>query len=116
MEMKERTTNNIVVIDLQGHLTTVDEGAQHLRERIAGLFSGGTQKVLVNLGRVKHIDSSGLGELVRCSLIARRANGSLKIFGLTPRVVELLTITKLVQEFDTFETEAQALESFLATA
>ena len=116
MEITQRTTQDIVVIDLHGRLTTVDDGAQRLREKLGSLFFDGQSKVLINLARVPHIDSSGLGELVRCSLIARKANATVKLFGLTPRVVELLTITRLVSEFDTYETEQQAVESWLATA
>src|SRR5690349_6960747 len=100
MEITERTTQDIVVIDLHGRLTTVDDGAQRLREKLGSLFFDGQDKVLINLSKVPHIDSSGLGELVRCSLIAKRTNATIKLFGLTPRVVELLTITKFVTEFD----------------
>jgi len=116
MEITERKTHDIVVIDLQGRLTTVDDGAQRLREKLGSLFFDGQSKVLVNLGHVPHIDSSGLGELVRCSLIARKANATLKLFGVTPRVVELLTITRLVTEFDTYETEQEAVASCLSMA
>jgi anti-sigma B factor antagonist len=116
MEITERTNHDIAIIDLQGRLTTVDDGAQRLRERVGSLFFDGQSKILINLERVPHIDSSGLGELVRCSLIARKANGTLKLFGLTRRVVELMTITKLVTEFETYETEKEAVESCLATA
>ena len=116
MHMTERTTHDIVIIDLKGRLTTVDEGAQRLRERVTSLFIEGRSKIMINLAAVPHIDSSGLGELVRCSLIARRSNGSVRLFGLTSRVIELLTITKLITEFDTYETEQQAIDSFLAAA
>ena len=113
MEINQRTTQDVVVIDLQGRLTTVDDGAQRLREKLGSLFFDGQSKVLINLARVPHIDSSGLGELVRCSLIAKRANATLKLCGLTPRVIELMTITKLVTEFDTYETEQEAINSCL---
>src|SRR5262245_51230034 len=116
MQITERDHQGIIVLDLQGRLTTGDAGAERVRDKITSLFFQGHSKVLVNLGGVPHIDSGGLGELVRCSLIARRANGSIKLFGLTHRVVELLTITKLITEFDTFETEREALASFMVAA
>jgi len=116
MQISERRTQDIVVFDLQGRLTTIDEGAVHLREKIVNRFADGDSKVLINLSEVPHIDSTGLGELVRCSLVARKAKGTVKLFGLTRRVVELLTITKLIFEFDTFETEQEAVDSFLVTA
>ena len=116
MQMNERTTHGVLVLDLQGLLTTVDDGAQRMRERVTSAFEQGQSKVLVNLGGVPHMDSGALGELVRCSLAARRTRSSIRLFGLTRRVVELLTITKLLPEFDTYTTEQEALDSFLVTA
>ena len=116
MQMNERTTHGVLVLDLKGRLTTVDDGAQQMRERVTRAFEQGQSKVLVNLAGVPHMDSGALGELVRCSLAARRTKSSIRLFGVTGRVVELLTITKLITEFDTFATEQEALDSFLVTA
>ena len=116
MQMNEHTTNGVLVLELKGRLTTVDDGAQGMRERVTRGFEDGQSKVLVNLSNVPHMDSGALGELVRCSLAARRTNSSIRLFGLNGRVVELLTITKLITEFETYATEQEALDSFLVTA
>lgn len=116
MVITERRIHDIVVLDLEGRLSIVDSGAQRLREKITTLYFDGNWKVLVNLSRVPHIDSTSLGELVSILVAAKRMKASLKLFGLTQRVVELLTITKLVTEFDTYETESEALDSCLMTA
>ena len=105
MQITERRTQDVVVLDLQGRLT-VDDGAELLRDKFNSLIFTGHSKVLLNLAGVPHIDSGALGELVSLLVTAaRQAKASLKLFGLTGRVVELFTITKLITEFDTYDTE-----------
>jgi anti-sigma B factor antagonist len=116
MQITERIAQDAIVLDLNGRLTTVDEGAQRMRERVTNVLGQGQSKVLLNFGGVPYMDSGALGELVRCSLAARKTNGSIKLFGLTGRLINLLTITKLITEFDTYDTEEDALKSFLVTA
>jgi len=115
MQITERRTQDVVVLDLKGRLT-VDDGAQLLRDKFNSLIATDRAKVVLNLAGVPHVDSGSLGELVSLLVAARQAKGSLKLFGVTRRVVELLTITKLITEFDTFDTEREALESFMVTA
>jgi anti-sigma B factor antagonist len=114
MYIHERRNQDVVVLDLKGRLT-IDDGADLLCDKFNSLILKGEPKVLINLGNVPHIDSGALGKLVSCLVHARQAHGSLKIFGLSGRVVELLTITKLITEFDTYDTEQEAIESFKVT-
>ena len=114
MHITERKIQDVVVLDLQGRLT-IDDGADPLHDKFNSLIHTGHSKVLLNMGGVPHLDSGALGTLVSCSLIARKANSVLKLFGLSRRVVELLAITKLTNQFDTFDTEEDALSSFMAT-
>ena len=111
MNINLRTFGDITVLDLQGKLT-IDEGAAQLRDRVASLVSQGQKKLLLNLAGVPYVDSGGLGELVRCSLIANREKGAVKLVNLTQRIADLLTITKLLTVFDTFDNEDQARASF----
>jgi anti-sigma B factor antagonist len=111
MHITQRTNQDITVLDLDGRLTA-DKGAELLREKITAIFAQAQSKVVLNLAGVPHIDSGGLGELVRCYLAAQRANGAVKLIGLNGRVVNLLTITKLITVFDTYDTEQEALASF----
>lgn len=115
MHITERRTQDVVVLDLKGRMT-VDDGADQLQDKFKSLIFTGHSKVLLNMGAVPHIDSGALGKLVSCSLTARQAKSSVKLFGLSGRVVELLTITKLITEFDTYDTEQEALSSFMVTA
>jgi anti-sigma B factor antagonist len=111
MHINERTVGDVTVLDLQGRLT-IDEGATELRDRLADIVARGQTKILLNLAGVPYMDSGGLGELVRCSLVAKRHNGSVRLVNLTSKIADLLAITKLLTVFDTFETEAAGLASF----
>ena len=111
MNINLRTFGDVTVLDLEGKLT-IDEGAAQLRDRVASLVSQGQKKLLLNLAGVPYVDSGGLGELVRCSLIANREKGAVKLVNLTKRIADLLTITKLLTVFDTYDNEDQARASF----
>ena len=111
MQINERTVGDITVLDLQGKLT-IDDGATLLRDKVASVVFQGQNKVILNLAGVGYMDSGGLGELVRCSISARKANGAVKLANLASRITDLLTITKLLTVFDTFDSEEQALASF----
>lgn len=115
MEILERTVGDITILDLVGKLT-IGEGAELLRDKVASIVFQGQTKILLNLAGVPYMDSGGLGELVRCSMAARRGNGAVKLVSLTSRITDLLTITKLLTVFDTFDTEPAALASFGAAA
>ena len=111
MQLTERTVNDVVILDLDGRLT-IDAGAEQLRDAIKSLVSEGKSKVLINLSKVPYVDSGGLGELVHSLVSARKANGDVKLMGLTGKISDLLAITRLVTVFETFETEGDALGSF----
>jgi anti-sigma B factor antagonist len=111
MEIDKRHVNDITILDLKGRLT-VDDGAELLRDTVASIIFQGDRRVVLNLAGVPYMDSGGLGELVRCSLIAKRDHGAVKLVNLTSRITDLLTITRLLVIFDTYDSEAAALESF----
>lgn len=111
MEITERTINDVTILDLEGRLT-IGDGAELLRDKVTSIVFQGQKKVLLNLAKVPYIDSGGLGELVRCSVSAKKAGGAVRLMGLNGKITDLLAITKLVTVFDTFETELDALVSF----
>jgi anti-sigma B factor antagonist len=88
------------------------EGATALRETIRGLVTKGNKKMVLNLGEVSYIDSSGIGELVSGFTSATNQGGVLKLLGLTKRVKDLLQITKLYTVFEVFDSETSAVRSF----
>jgi anti-sigma B factor antagonist len=111
MDISERTFGEVTVLDLQGRLT-IDGGAEELRERLRATVAVGRRKILLNLANVPYVDSGGLGELVRCSLVANREGGAVKLVNLTSRITDLLAITKLTLVFETFDSEQAAIQSF----
>ncbi|HXF05597.1 MAG TPA: STAS domain-containing protein [Blastocatellia bacterium] len=111
MTIKERRVNDVVILDIEGKIL-LGEGDVQLREAIQRLLQSGAKKILLNLADVPYIDSAGLGEIVRCYTTTRREGGELKLLNLTSRIRDLLTITKLITVFESFDTEEAALKSF----
>ena len=111
LDLKERQAGDVTILDLTGEVR-IGEGSVALRDSIRNLADQGKKKVLLNLGGVKYIDSSGIGELIANYTTISRQGGQLKLLKLTDRVQNLLVITKLLTVFDSYDDEAEALKSF----
>jgi anti-sigma B factor antagonist len=111
LDVSERQAGDVTILDLSGSIR-MGEGAVSLRNRIRGLFEQGKKKILLNLRSVKNIDSSGIGELIACYTTLSRDGGQLKLLSLTEKIRDLLVITKLLTVFDSYDDEAEALNSF----
>src|SRR4051794_25673217 len=113
MSLKSSTRNvdGITVLDLSGRIT-LGEGSVVLRDTIREILGKGEKKILLNLGDVTYIDSSGIGELVSAFTAVRKEGGELKLLNLTKKVHDLLQITKLYTVFDIKDDEAAAIKSF----
>jgi anti-sigma B factor antagonist len=113
MQIHQRTVGDVTVIDMHGKMT-LGEGDELLRDKVNSLIQQGHKKLILNLGEVPYIDSAGLGEIVRTYTTVSREGGALKLLNLTKRIVDLLAITKLLTIFETYDTEAEAVNSFAA--
>ena len=113
MQIDERVVGGVTILDLTGKMT-LGEGDEMLREKIASLVNAGQKNLLLNLDGVPYIDSAGLGEMVRSYTTVSRQGGKLKLLNLTKRIEDLLSITKLLTVFETFDSEAEAVQSFSA--
>jgi anti-sigma B factor antagonist len=111
MEIAERKVSDVTILDLSGKMT-LGEGDEMLKQTINTLLAGGHKKLVLNLENVPYIDSAGLGEVVRTHTTVSRQGGSLKLLNLTKRIEDLLSITKLLTVFDTYDSEAEAIKSF----
>jgi anti-sigma B factor antagonist len=111
MKAITRQVDSINVVDLSGRIT-LGEGCSQLRELIRDLLAKGHKKILLNLGEVTYIDSSGIGELVSGFTAVSNQGGQLKLLNLTKKVQDLLQITKLLTVFDVHDDEAKAIASF----
>ena len=109
--ISERTAGDITILDLSGKIT-IGEGSVQLREKVRQLLNEGKKKILLNLGDVSYVDSSGIGELVSSYTTTRNQGGQLKLLNLTKKIQDLLSITKLLTVFETFEAERAALDSY----
>jgi len=111
LSIKHREAGDITILDLAGKIT-IGEGSVQLREAVRGLLDAGKKKILLNLGDVSYVDSSGIGELVSSYSTASKAGGNLKLLNLTKKIQDLLAITKLLTVFEIHESEDAALASF----
>jgi anti-sigma B factor antagonist len=111
VKLNTRQVGDVTVIDISGRIT-LGEGSSTLRDVLRELTAKGDQKILLNLGDVSYIDSSGIGELVSGFTTVANKGGTLKLLNLTKRVKDLLQITKLYTVFDVHEDEAHAVRSF----
>ncbi len=111
MKASTRQVNGVTVVDFSGRIT-LGEGSVVLRDTIRDLLSKGSKKILLNLGDVTYIDSSGIGELVSAFTTVRNGGGELKLLNLTKKVHDLLQITKLYTVFDIKDDEASAVSAF----
>ena len=113
MKINERIVGALTILDLTGKLT-IDDGAQLLKDKTESLVFQKRTHLIVNLASVPYIDSGGLGQLVACYTTASRAGGRLTLLNVTTKNYDLLSITKLVSVFETFDTEREAVESYSA--
>ncbi len=113
MKASTRNVDQITVVDLSGRIT-LGEGSVVLRDTVRNLVGHGNKKILLNLGDVNYIDSSGIGELVSAFTSVRNQGGELKLLNLTKKVHDLLQLTTLYTVFDVKDDEAAAIKSFKA--
>jgi anti-sigma B factor antagonist len=111
MKIVERQVGDVTILDLHGKIL-IGEGDDALREAVTKLVDGGKTKLLLNLADVPYVDSAGLGEIVRCYTTVSKKGGKLKLLNLTKKIQDLLSITKLLTVFETFENEPEAVKSF----
>ena len=115
MQIDQRAVGDVIVLDLKGKIT-LGEGDELLKDKVNSLVNQGHKKIVLNLADVPYIDSAGLGEIVRTYTTVSRQGGSLKLLNLTKRITDLLSITKLLTVFETFDSENDAVRSFTASA
>lgn len=111
LTIASREVDGVTVLDLSGRIT-LGEGSVQLRDAIRDLIGKGSKNILLNLGDVNYIDSSGLGELVSAFTTSKNQGAQLKLLNLTKKVHDLLQLTKLYTVFDIYDDEATAIGSF----
>jgi anti-sigma B factor antagonist len=110
-----RQVGDVAIVDLSGRITLGD-GAGIVRETVKDMLKGGQKNLLLNLGDVSYIDSSGLGELVSAYATGASQGAQIKLLNVQKRVHDLIQLTKLYSVFEAFTSETAALQSFGAKA
>ncbi len=111
MRATYRDAGAVTVVDIGGRIT-LGEGSALLRSTIKDLLAEGRNKIVLNLGDVNYIDSSGIGELVTGFTTVKKAGGDLKLLHLTKKVHDILQLTKLFTVFEVFSDENVVIRSF----
>ncbi len=111
MKATVRKLGRVAVVDIAGKIT-IGEGDVLLRQKVQELLDAGESRILLNLEKVKYMDSAGIGELVACYKRAKEKEGTVKLLNPSGKVYDLLQLTKLEEVFDTFRDEGEALGSF----
>ena len=111
MKIEKRKKGDVLIIDLKGKVL-IGEGIDEIRNAINSTIKEKETKVLLNFAEVPYLDSTGLGEVVRSYTSIKKEGGTVKIVNLTNKVKDLLSVTKLLTVFETFEDEEKAIASF----
>src|SRR5437763_1529835 len=111
MQFKHRAEGDVHVLELSGKIT-IGEGDVELRRTVHGMIDVGHHKILLSLEKVGFMDSAGIGELVACHKRAVEKGGVIKILKANEKMLDLFAITKLIEIFDLFTDEKEALKSF----
>ena len=114
MKMEQRTVDDVVVLSIVGDIAMNGAGASLLADRVRSLLQDGHDRLVLDLGHVRYVDSAGLGELVHAFSAVRNRGGAIKLLNITRRLTDLLVVTRLLTVFDCFDGEAEALASFAA--
>jgi anti-sigma B factor antagonist len=111
MKLSTRKSGNVVIIDVEGKIV-LGEGDVEIKKAVDDLTRRGSNRFILNLAKVPYLDSAGLGEIIRCYTALRRSGGNFKLLSPNRRIIDLLTITKLLDVFDSFDSESAAVASF----
>jgi len=111
MNIVERQVEDVTILDLHGKML-IGDGDDALRDALTKVVDGGHKKIVLNLGDVPYVDSAGLGEIVRSYTTVINKGGKLKLLNLTKKLEDLLSITKLLTVFETYDNEGEAVKSF----
>jgi len=111
MKITERKIGDVRILDVEGKIT-IGVGDVAVRDAVQTALAAGSRNLLVNLAGVTTIDSAGVGELVAAFTTVTNRGGRLKLLNLPPKVNDILQITQLIEVFDIFDNENEAMASF----
>ena len=104
-----KETGEIAEVLLRGRVDTRTH--ELLKGRIATMVYEGARHILLNMRRVKFIDSTGLGALLGARRQLVEAGGSLRLVNLSPAVAKALEMLHLARVFDVHESRQDAVDA-----
>ena len=104
----ERHVGSVTILGLEGSIT-IGAGTEALRRETRRLIRAGRRDLLLDLARVRFVDSAGLGAMIAALLAARRAGGQVALLAPRPNVLEVIEVTRLARVFDIYADEQTAL-------
>ncbi len=111
MRIEERIVENVAVVAVHGDILLNGPGPD-LADTIRALLDLDRRDILLDVSNVRYVDSGGIGALVESFTAARHRGGHIKLVGVTKRLNDLLVITRLLNVFECFDNEQEAIESF----
>jgi anti-sigma B factor antagonist len=111
MRIEQRESGGVVILDLYGRFV-VEDGVPAFVEKMNALSRQGRKRVVLNFEGVTYLDSAGVGAVAWKFVTARKQNGDVKLLNLRPRSFKVLDTTKLLTVIATFDSEADAVQSF----
>jgi anti-sigma B factor antagonist len=115
MKFSTRKIGDVIIIDVEGKIL-LGQGDVEIKHTVDDLLKKGKKNILLNLSKVPYLDSAGLGEIIRCFTTLRKNGGNFKLLSPNRRIIDLLTITNLLNVFDWYDDEPSALTSFSTNA
>jgi anti-sigma B factor antagonist len=112
MNIEQRTVGDVVVVTVLGDITMPEGAAVRVSDKVRSLLQQGQVRLLLDLARVRYVDSMGLGELVEAYTAAKHRGGAVKLLNVGKRLNDLLVLTRLFTVFECFDSEAEAVASF----
>ena len=112
MTMEQREVGDVMVLSIVGDITLNGNGATLIADKVRSELQQGHKHFVLDLGRVRYVDSAGLAELIHAFSAARNRGGALKLLNVTKRLNDLLVVSKLLTVFECFDQESAALASF----
>lgn len=114
MQINLRNKGTVIILDVEGNLVGPNTIAlKNIIDNQIRESDGKPVFMILNLERVQMMDSSGLGVIVAAYASIRRNNGRIVLLNIGGNIRSLIIMAKLVTIFDRYETEAEAIASFL---
>jgi anti-sigma B factor antagonist len=110
LNLQQRESDGVTILEMEGRIL-VGESSQKFHQEVRAVIAGGARKLVLQLGGITYIDSSGVGEIVGALTAAKNAGGELRLADLTPKVRDLMKMTNLNKLFELNYTEAAAVQA-----